>query len=251
MHLAPNENALMLALMIQIIIAAGLQLGGRQKAARRRRAYIARKGGRIPYRGSKGNQLALGAAADLGVSKNQAQQVVKLCKYGAPTVISQTQFDSFGTFQFQLADTECSSVAAYWQQYMITKVVITFRPMYRSNSIAQRASALLPLIFVAVDPNDISSWTVMTQAEAHDNVIVNSDEKSFKISFKPSAAVAMYAGAFTSFGHADGNIWIDTGNTSVRHYGVKWGIQGSGVAGAVDQAWNVTVQEFVSLRYGR
>jgi hypothetical protein len=165
-------------------------------------------------------------------------------------VIAQTNVNSFGGYQFQLADTEATTIGQYFQQYRIALVEIWFRPVFRANAAADQAAFAAPLIYVAVDPNDVSSWGTIAAALSTDNVIVSSDEQTFCLAFEPSPLMAVYAGAttFTSYAHLDTPYWIDTADNSVRHYGIKYAV----TAGLTHfQQWEVTIRETVQFRYGR
>jgi len=201
--------------------------------------------------GAGAEALRTGRVSNSLMARLPSQQRVLVHKWGAPTVLTQAQADTFGAFQFELTDTEASSVAAFWQQYQIQAIEMQFRPMYRANPVIDDTVCVIPLIFVAVDPNDISSWTTLSQAESHDNVAIKDDDRGFTLRLRPSVAAALYAGAFTAFGHFPQQPWIDTASNSVRHYGVKWAITGSGFAASHYQSWRVISRYTVAFRYGK
>jgi len=217
---------------------------------RRNRNNVAR-GAPRRRRGGRSRATVMGQAVGTNLSRPARQNNLTVTKWGAPVVIVQSQFDSFGAFQFELADTEASAVAAFWQQYQLVKIEASFRPMFRANPVIDDTVCAIPLIMVASDPNDISSWTVMTQAESHTNLVVRDDDAGFVVTFKPSVATALYAGAFTAFGHYDSAPWVDTATPTVRYYGLKWGITGSGFAASHYQSWRVMFRHTVRLRYAK
>jgi len=214
------------------------------KQVRRRRFQKRRQGGNV------GPNILVGRSAINNIPRIPNQAIVTVRKWTAPTVINQLQADAFGTIQFELVDTEASSFAALYEQYRITKVEVFFRAMYRANPIIDDTVCIIPLIFVAVDPNDISAWTVLTQAQYHENVTVVDDKEPICVRFEPSTATALYNGTFAGFGHTR-NVWVDTSYNTVRYFGVKWAITGSGFAASHYQAWHVTVRETIQFRFGR
>lgn len=195
-------------------------------------------------------QYLIGQSALARINRVPPELVHTVRKWGSPVVIAQTNVNSFGTFQFQLSDTEATSLGVFFQQYRIALIEIWFRPVFRANAAADQAAFAAPLIYTAVDPNDASSWGAISNALATDNVVVSSDEQTFMLAFEPSPLMAVYAGAstFTAFAHLDTPYWIDTADTSVRHYGIKYAV----TAGLTHfQQWEVTIRETVQFRYGR
>jgi hypothetical protein len=127
--------------------------------------------------------------------------------------------------------------------------MLTFRPMYRANPISDDAVAKIPLIYIASDINDIVSWSAISEAQSADNVSIRDDSGAFSLILKPRASLALFGGGvFTSYGEFDS--WVDTVNTNVPYFGVKWAISGSGFAAAHYQSWNVVIRERVSFRCG-
>lgn len=207
-----------------------------------------RRGGRAKPRMSA-PRILVGRNALRPALQVPRTQVTVVHKWADQTELKQANaVDAFGTFQFTLADTEAVSFAPLFEQYRITKIEMTFRPMFRANGASLSGSYIMPLIYVAVDPNDVSSWSLRSQAQSHDNVTVLGDEEPFTISFEPSVATAVYNGAFSGFGHQR-NIWIDTGTTGARYYGVKWCIT-AGVTPDI-QHWEVVSRYTVAFRFGK
>ena len=195
--------------------------------------------------------LLTGHAMTIAIGQLPVQQIFRCKKWASTfTNISQAQVDTFGTFQFQLADIEKDpSFALLFQQYRIPEIEIFFRPMFRANPTT--STILIPQILLAVDPNDISSWGTVGEASSNDGLVVIDDQESFGIRFAPRVAVAAYNGAFSGFSTTDAPIWIDTSYNSVRHYGLKYAITGSGSAAGNDQAWNVSIRYTLEFRIGK
>lgn len=195
-------------------------------------------------------QVLVGVSALKAINQVPSEQVHRVHKWSGDSHITQTNVATFGTYQFQLTDTEGSSLGQYFQQYRIAQIEIWFRPVYKANPASGAAAFQLPLIYTAVDPNDASSWGTLAAAQSTDNVVVNDDSETFMLKFEPSPLMAVYAGAstFTAFAHLDLPYWIDTADTSVRHYGIKWAIDG-GVSAF--QVWQVSIRHTLEFRYGR
>jgi len=174
-------------------------------------------------------------------------------KWAEQTQISQMQFDTFGSFQFQLADTAADQFAQYFQQYRIEKVELFFRPMYRATSIASAAAVgMSPLLYIAADPNDVSNWATIAQAQNVDGVMISDDETGFVMTLTPLPASPVYQGGlFQGFSTLDLRPWIDTGSDTVAYYGVKWAISGNGLAATPGQSWNVAIRYTIAFRLGK
>lgn len=185
------------------------------------------------------------------LSRVPSQPVLSVHKWGAPFTITQSLLDVFGTVQFLLTDiAQSASYAALYQQYCLMGVEIFFRPMFRATSIVDDTTVVMPLLFVASDPNDISSWATLADARNAENVTVNDDSQGFCVKFSPQAAVAAYNGAFAGFASTSEKVWIDTTYNTVRHYGLKYCITGNGLASNY-QAWSVETRYHFQFRFGR
>lgn len=195
-------------------------------------------------------QILIGRAALKAINDVPSEAVHRVHKWSGDSHITQANVATFGTYQFQLADTEGSSLGQFFQQYRIAAIEIWFRPVYKANAAAGAAAFTTPLIYTAVDPNDASSWGTLGAAQSTDNVVVNDDSETFMLKFEPSPLMAVYAGAstFTAFAHLDVPYWIDTVDTTVRHYGIKWAIEAGSTA---FQVWQVSIRQTLEFRYGR
>jgi hypothetical protein len=122
---------------------------------------------------------------DLTVTRAPPQPTVIVTKWGPPVTFKQALADSFGNIVYKLSDiNEAAALAALFQQYRLVKVMTCFRPMYRCNPIIDDDLVVMPLIYVAVDPNDSNTWANLTQARNHSNVVVSDDAKAFAITFR-------------------------------------------------------------------
>lgn len=186
-----------------------------------------------------------------GIPRPVSVSPVTITAWGAPAVIAQGSTDAFGTLDFRLSNID-SAVAwgALFQQYKIRKAEVFFRPMFRANAALATPIFLPPLIYVAVDVNDGSSWSAITQAERAAGCVTRDDSAGFGLEFQPRTAMALYAGSFSAYAEAP-EVWIDTGDATVRHYGMKWAVLGAGIGSSTEQQWNVTTRFTVTFRLPR
>ena len=75
--------------------------------------------------------------------------------------ITQSTGDVFGGFDYRLDNTPAVNFAGVFQSYRIDQVETFFRPVYRANS-ASLTTYEMPLIVVAVDTVDGTSWSVFS-----------------------------------------------------------------------------------------
>lgn len=182
------------------------------------------------------------------LSKPPRQSVVICHKWVADSRAAQTISDSFGALDFRLSNTDASALAAYFEEYMISKVEVFFRPMYRANSVS--SLAYMPIIYVRPDPVDGGTWTSVADARASDGVITMDDSAGFCVTFSPRINAYVYSGSSVPSGDP-GPMWLSTGDTGVRHYGLKWAITGGGASATEFQEWNVSIREEVRLRIAK
>ncbi len=169
-------------------------------------------------------------------------------KWSEEVRITQAAGDVFSGFDYRLDQTPAVNFAGVFQTYRIELVETFFRPVYRANP-ANLTSYEMPLLVVAVDPTDVSSWTTFSQAQSAENASVMGDDVPFCVRFRPQ--VQGYLQAATSVSAmSSGTPWINSDETSVRHYGLKFAITGGGAATSF-QHWIVQHRHTVSFRISR
>jgi hypothetical protein len=215
-----------------------------------------RKGGSRRGRGAeRGNprrnvpKVLTGMAMSRALSSPPREQVVVCRKWRTDSVAAQAVADTFGTYDFRLVDTDAFNLGAHYEHYCISKIEAFFRPQYRANNIATLGK--MPIIYVAADPTDTSSWTSLSEARGHDCVITMDDSEGFCIVLSPRVNTYIYAGSAVNSGIGNANQWINTADTGVRHYGIKWAILGAGGALTDLQEWNVSIRYTVHFRIGK
>jgi hypothetical protein len=223
-----------------------------QQRRRKRRPATRRNGGKQNGQGLISMAVIAGNSAVAAVSRAPAQMMLRVHKWTANTTITQALANNFGAFDFRMSYLdETAQYALLYQQYRIEKVEVFLRPMFRATSIIDDAVVLMPLIYVASDPNDITAWTALTEAQRFENVQVMDDAEAFCVAFSPQPAIAAYFnGAFTGFAQSSANMWIDTNYAAVPHFGFKWAITGNGLVSNY-QVWSLAVRYTAVFRLGK
>jgi len=173
-------------------------------------------------------------------------------KWIDPFVISQALADSFGALSFQLSMLpQWNSFQALFNQYRLVKVEMFFRPMFRANAVSLSA-AVIPLIWVAADINDVTPWTTIDEAQSFETVTNQDDSGQFAIIVKPKVALPAFGGSmFNSYLVLNEDPWVDTDSADAQYYGVKWAVSGTSNPDAPFQQWNVTARTTWQFRLGR
>jgi len=156
--------------------------------------------------------------------------------------------DVFGGFDYRLDQTPALTFAGVFQTYRIDLVETFFRPVYRANA-ASLVGYEMPLLMVAVDPTDLSAWTVFSQAQAAENASSMGDDTPFCVRFRPQCQGYLQAAVSVS-AMSSGTPWITCDEPSVRHYGLKYAITGAAAATSF-QHWIVQHRYTVSFRLSR
>ena len=186
------------------------------------------------------------------MSKIPPQQELIVHKWSDEFEVSQVSANSYGTYDFRLSNiSQAGTFDDLFQQYQIRRVEIFWRPMFRANP-ANPTTYQMPLLYLAVDVNDSSSWATMVAAQSADNVMIVGDDSPFMLSFRPQPVFVAYDGAVSN-AYAqlqNANAWLDTGNSGARHYGLKFAITGGGLASQF-QTWVVNWRLTVAYRFGK
>jgi len=96
----------------------------------------------------------------------------------------------------------------------------------------------------AVDWDDANNPTSFGSVGGKQNSIISGTGTGHYQKFQPHMAVAVYSGAFTSFGNSPPE-WIDCASPGVQHYGLKAATNGpDGVARGI----YLTIRALVSFR---
>lgn len=158
-----------------------------------------------------------------------------------------------------------TNFTALFDQYKINFVKVQFHPPYVTGSGAQplaatATTAFRPMIRLhsAVDLDDATPPTIVDTLRQYETYMVTDltapsmPPQGYVRKFRPHAAIAMYSGAFTSYGNVVGQ-WIDAASPGVQHYGLKYALENYSADGlaatqVVDISIPITVTVWLSCR---
>jgi len=138
--------------------------------------------------------------------------------------VSLNQFDQY------------TSLTAVFDQYRIRMVEATFRPRVTQET---ANSANTGLFATVIDVDDGALLTTFAQAEDYQTCSIGRGLECQTRTCIPHAAMALYSGAFSSYGNV-ASPWIDTSSSTVQHYGFKTAWTSTDVAYVMDvqfRAW--------------
>lgn len=127
---------------------------------------------------------------------------------------------------FKLSDlVQATTFTALYDQYRISKIKVIIGRTANMQPVGNATQALTfpsQQLWYVVDTDDASTpgslSVIQEYAKAQCRNVL--EDKEVHISWKPSCADALYAGAFTSYGNRV-SPWIDCSSPSVEHYGLK------------------------------
>jgi len=115
---------------------------------------------------------------------------------------------------------QVGSLTAVFDQYRITEIEVWLTP--RLSSVTS-ASANVGMLASAIDYDDSGTPSSFTALLDYVNAVISSGVEGHYRRWRPHAAIAAYAGAFTSYANVE-SPWIDAVSTGVQHYGLKTAI---------------------------
>jgi len=120
---------------------------------------------------------------------------------------------------------QTSALVNVFDQYRIQCIEVWLIPQELSNTGTYGTG----LLYTVIDYDDANALTTIGQANDYTNVMVTTSNQGHYRRFVPHCAVAMFSGAFTSYGNVAAP-WIDASSTSVQHYGIKIACTAAGTA---------------------
>lgn len=161
-----------------------------------------------------------------------------------------------GAIAFTLADLpQVSTFSSMFDQYRFEKVKLRFftRNSYVTTRASNSPNQALPLVFVAIDRDDSSAPSLLSDLQQYDNCVCAPATTSVDVDLVPSITPSVFAsGAFSGYEvKRSDQVWIDIANTSVPNYGVKFGITALQVSSTDTWAWDVQAWYTVSFRNTR
>jgi hypothetical protein len=196
-----------------------------------------------------------GSAGDVVIPKvlfESLERVYRFKKRQQTALVAQVaNVDTLGSFQFTLSTVNGQSqLCQSFDSYKIEFVECIFRPVYNMMAVSSNATVITPLLYTAIDLDDNSNPASLGALLEYGTCSESNFDKSVTRSFRPRVAKALYDGSvFTSYGMD--TPWIDCNSNTVKHFGIKYGIQ-AGASGQTNlQAWRVDFVYYLAFRYPR
>jgi hypothetical protein len=128
--------------------------------------------------------------------------------------VTNTSVPTFKSYLWSWSDVaNAGNYVALFDQYRITQVEFWTFPTVMAGSISGLYKSV-------VDYDNASNLSSLAAADEYQNVHVTTLGSGHYRRITPHAAIAAYAGAFTSFANV-ASPWIDCSNQGVQHYGIK------------------------------
>jgi len=175
-------------------------------------------------------------------------QVYSITQSIPEAIIQQGSSVTLGALYFQLNQVaQYSTFTGLFDQYMIAKVRVVFRPMFVGGTALTGSSTFyMPQLWVVCDYDDSSAPSNLAVLQSYQNCQTSMSESQV-IEFVPHVAMAASGGgAFTSYANMKSQ-WIDAASPTVGHYGLKYGVDAGGTGQVNFQSWTVNVQ--LQLRF--
>jgi len=135
---------------------------------------------------------------------------------------SSTTIPTFSSVNFVLSALDnVTSFTNLFDQYMIELIEVWIEGSATTNQGAQ--------LYSVIDLDDSAALTTIAAATDYANCMVSEGNEFHYRRWVPHVAVAVYSGAFTSFGNEQ-SMWIDSASSNVQHYGLKTACSTTGSA---------------------
>jgi len=143
---------------------------------------------------------------------------------------SQSLVNTYGAYQFKLSDLpNYAEFTALFDEYMIYSVKLVFMPT--AQTVNTGSSVLVPWAITVVDTDDNNTPSTYEELLEYPAARITTMSKKIVKRIYPRQAVALYNGGVTN-GYGSRRGYVDCANYSVNHYGLKYAIGYSNVAGA-------------------
>jgi len=161
-----------------------------------------------------------------------------------------------GGLAFALADlAQVSTFSSLFDQYRIEKIRVHVRARSNAVSVFNTASpnAAVPTMYMAIDRDDASAPAAVSDMMEYDSVFTIQGEEDAIITLVPSITPAVFSGgAFSGYSSSPSNAhWIDLANTTVPHYGLKFGVTALTTSTSSSWVWDITTEMVVSFKNSR
>jgi len=161
--------------------------------------------------------LAVPLSWKLPASDNKVYRIND--RYPVTTITTSTSNAVFTAAQFQVSGMgNVSACQSLFDQYRIVRVEVLIVP--QANFVAAGSTATAGMMHSVIDYDDATPLASEQNALDYQNCLSSSASDGHFRSFVPHAALAAYAGAFTSYNNVE-SPWIDAAYPGVQHYGLK------------------------------
>jgi hypothetical protein len=216
----------------------------REKSGKQSRRSKKKKGGQISPQG------------DVRIPRlmfEKLDRVYRFRRHSPPTSISQVALtDTLGAFTFTLNVVNgYTEFTTLFDSYRIAFLEVKFHPIYSMQALSTSA-LITPRLITAIDLDDATTpGTLGELAEYGTQKQTNFNEPHVR-TIAPRAAKALYGGgAFTSYGMAEKDLWVDCNSPSVAYYALKYGVEAGASGQTALQSWRVEFIWYLEFRYSR
>lgn len=145
-----------------------------------------------------------------------------------------------------------STLASLFDQYRLDKVLIRLKA--RSNAVAVQniasPNASVPSCYIVRDLDDATALTTVSEYLEYDTCETFSGTEDVVCSLVPAITKAVWSGAFSGY-TVEKPGWLDMANTSIPHYGIKFGGSGLTATTTSSWVWDITAEYIVSFLNSR
>lgn len=177
-----------------------------------------------------------------------AELVHTKLKYTPSTFSQAATVDGLYTLSFAASSFNgFSDLTSAFDQYKLMAVDVALEPMFTSTFGA--TGDIAPRLYTAIDYDDAASVSI-ANLQAYGSCIVCPPLCGVIRTFVPHQAVALYSGAFTSFGNILPQ-WVDAASPGVLHYGLKMGLEAGQTGQTALQRYSIEVTGYFAFRSTR
>lgn len=149
---------------------------------------------------------------------------------------------------FTLADLDdYASYTSVFDQYRIDAVTLTIHADNNAIGLVTNSTTTLSPLYIVIDYDNNTTPSTVNTLREYDNCMVVAPGESAQRTFKPHAALAAYAGAFTSYANVESE-WLDCASPSVLHFGYKYAVPAGTTGQTQLQSWIVERTYWVTFR---
>jgi hypothetical protein len=145
-------------------------------------------------------------------------QIARFKRWISKTDLSPVGGEVDNGYAFALSDLPSSTdFTNLFDAYRITEIEFVLVPIISETNTADTIGS--PLVWTAVD-FDSAGAQAITALQQYDTCQLHNGLKDIVVKFKPRAAMAAYAGAFTSYAEATEGQWFDCASPGVQYFGL-------------------------------